>query len=149
METFEFVREKKRAKISVLSAQVRGHNGTNKNPKGITGLHPQVDYSMLADLVHDFFRVRSVQCCPEEFVDVTVQIRLQRESLDFVLKLIIPCSLISSMIFLGFVLPPESGERIGLSITVLWPLRCFNNSAPNSCHQTVFLCLGSSTLQSC
>ena len=65
------------------------------------------------------------QCCPHEFVDVTVQIRLQRESLDFVLKLIIPCSLISSMIFLGFVLPPESGERIGLSITVLLAMTVF------------------------
>ena len=65
------------------------------------------------------------QCCPHEFVDVTIQIRLQRESLDFVLKLIIPCSLISSMIFLGFVLPPESGERIGLSITVLLAMTVF------------------------
>ena len=65
------------------------------------------------------------QCCPHEFVDVTVQIQLQRESLDFVLKLIIPCSLISSMIFLGFVLPPESGERIGLSITVLLAMTVF------------------------
>ncbi|XP_078363160.1 neuronal acetylcholine receptor subunit alpha-10-like [Oculina patagonica] len=65
------------------------------------------------------------QCCPHAFVDVTVQIQLQRESLDFVLKLIIPCSLISSMIFLGFVLPPESGERIGLSITVLLAMTVF------------------------
>lgn len=65
------------------------------------------------------------QCCPHAFVDVTVQIRLQRESLDFILKLIIPCSLISSMIFLGFVLPPESGERIGLSITVLLAMTVF------------------------
>ena len=65
------------------------------------------------------------QCCPHAFVDVTVHIELQRESLDFILKLIIPCSLISSMIFLGFVLPPESGERIGLSITVLLAMTVF------------------------
>ena len=65
------------------------------------------------------------QCCPHAFVDVTVYINLQRESLDFILKLIIPCSLISSMIFLGFVLPPESGERIGLSITVLLAMTVF------------------------
>ena len=65
------------------------------------------------------------QCCPYTFVDVTVHIKLQRESLDFILKLIIPCSLISSMIFLGFVLPPESGERIGLSITVLLAMTVF------------------------
>ena len=65
------------------------------------------------------------QCCPHSFVDVTVRIRIQRQSLDFVLKMIIPCCLISSMIFLGFVLPPESGERIGLSITVLLAMTVF------------------------
>ncbi|KAK2573941.1 Neuronal acetylcholine receptor subunit alpha-7 [Acropora cervicornis] len=68
---------------------------------------------------------RKYQCCPRAFVDVTIHMKLQRESLDFVLKLIIPCSLISSMIFLGFVLPPESGERIGLSITVLLAMTVF------------------------
>ncbi|KAL9981975.1 hypothetical protein ACROYT_G010751 [Oculina patagonica] len=65
------------------------------------------------------------QCCPHEFVDITVRVNIRRESLDYILKLIIPCSLISSMIFLGFVLPPESGERIGLSITVLLAMTVF------------------------
>ena len=65
------------------------------------------------------------QCCPHEFVDITINVHIRRESLDYILKLIIPCSLISSMIFLGFVLPPESGERIGLSITVLLAMTVF------------------------
>ncbi|XP_022787608.1 neuronal acetylcholine receptor subunit alpha-10-like [Stylophora pistillata] len=65
------------------------------------------------------------QCCPHEFVDITVSAKIRRESLDYILKLIIPCSMISSMIFLGFVLPPESGERIGLSITVLLAMTVF------------------------
>lgn len=65
------------------------------------------------------------QCCPHAFVDVSAVIKIRRESLDYILKMIIPCSLISSMIFLGFVLPPESGERIGLSITVLLALTVF------------------------
>lgn len=76
-------------------------------------------------LVKSHRNKRRYQCCPHPFVDVTVQVKLQRESLDFVLKLIIPCSLISSMIFLGFVLPPESGERIGLSMTVLLAMTVF------------------------
>ena len=65
------------------------------------------------------------QCCPHEFVDITITVKIRRESLDYILKLLIPCSLISSMIFLGFVLPPESGERIGLSITVLLAMTVF------------------------
>ena len=65
------------------------------------------------------------QCCPYEFVDITVTIAMQRESLDYFITLIIPCCLISSMIFLGFILPPESGERIGLSITVMLAMTVF------------------------
>ena len=64
-------------------------------------------------------------CCKHPFVDVTIVIQIRRESIDYILKLIIPCSLISSMIFLGFILPPESGERIGLSITVLLAMTVF------------------------
>lgn len=64
-------------------------------------------------------------CCPNEFVDVAVTFTIRRESIDYILKLIIPCALISSMIFLGFILPPESGERIGLSITVLLAMTVF------------------------
>ncbi|XP_031556612.1 neuronal acetylcholine receptor subunit beta-3-like [Actinia tenebrosa] len=65
------------------------------------------------------------KCCVYDFVDVTIKIEISRVSLDYIMKLIIPCSLISSMIFLGFVLPPESGERIGLSITVLLAMTVF------------------------
>ncbi|EDO39913.1 predicted protein, partial [Nematostella vectensis] len=68
---------------------------------------------------------KNYKCCKYPFVDVTITITISRVSLDYIMKLIIPCSLISSMIFLGFVLPPESGERIGLSITVLLAMTVF------------------------
>lgn len=65
------------------------------------------------------------QCCQVPYVDVTITIEMGRESMDYVINLILPCCLISSMIFLGFILPPESGERIGLSITVLLAMTVF------------------------
>lgn len=68
---------------------------------------------------------RKYQCCDDRYVDVTITIEMGRESMDYVINLILPCCLISSMIFLGFVLPPESGERIGLSITVLLAMTVF------------------------
>ena len=68
---------------------------------------------------------KKYSCCPYKFVDVTIRFHIRRESIDYILKLIIPCALISSMIFLGFILPPESGERIGLSITVLLAMTVF------------------------
>lgn len=69
--------------------------------------------------------IEHYQCCKEPFVDITVTIEMGRESMDYFINYIVPCCLISSMIFLGFILPPESGERIGLSITVLLAMTVF------------------------
>ena len=69
--------------------------------------------------------VHNYQCCEHPYVDVTVTIKMGRQSMDYFINLILPCCLISSMIFLGFILPPESGERIGLSITVLLAMTVF------------------------
>ncbi|XP_048583122.1 neuronal acetylcholine receptor subunit alpha-10 isoform X2 [Nematostella vectensis] len=59
------------------------------------------------------------------FDDITVTIHIGRNFFNYCVNLIIPCALISCMIFLGFILPPESGERIGLSITVLLAMTVF------------------------
>eukprot|EP00795_Rhopilema_esculentum_P010746 gene10746-19533_t len=65
------------------------------------------------------------QCCEMPFSDVTVTIRIRRQAMNHALTLILPCALLSSLIVLGFILPPESGERIGLSITVLLAVTVF------------------------
>ena len=59
------------------------------------------------------------------FDDVTITLVIVREYFSVFVNLIIPCMLISTMIFLGFILPPECGERIGLSITVLLAMTVF------------------------
>lgn len=59
------------------------------------------------------------------FYHVVMSVQMRRVTSDYLINLIIPCCLISSMIFLGFILPPESGERIGLSITVLLAMTVF------------------------
>ena len=66
-----------------------------------------------------------------EFDDVTITIVIGRQYFTFCVNLIIPCFLISSMIFLGFTLPPECGERIGLSITVLLAMTVFQQLTAN------------------
>ena len=68
---------------------------------------------------------KKYQCCEVPFTDLTVKIKLRRHAINYTLTLIIPCALLSSLVFLGFVLPPESGERIGLSITVLLSVTVF------------------------
>lgn len=41
------------------------------------------------------------------------------------MNLVVPCALIACMIFLVFVLPPKSGERISLGITVMLSMAIF------------------------
>ena len=54
------------------------------------------------------------ECCPEPYVDITFTIKIRRRTLYYFFNLIVPCVLISSMALLGFTLPPDSGEKLGL-----------------------------------
>ncbi len=56
----------------------------------------------------------SYDCCPEKYPFVMFEIHIRRRTLYFVFNLIFPCILISLMSLLGFLLPPDSSEKIGL-----------------------------------
>ena len=47
------------------------------------------------------------------------EIHIRRRTLYFKINLIFPCVLISFMSILGFSLPPDSGEKIGLGIKLV------------------------------
>nr|XP_032528401.1 neuronal acetylcholine receptor subunit alpha-7 isoform X4 [Danaus plexippus plexippus] len=66
-------------------------------------------------------------CCPEPYVDVTFTIMIRRRTLYYFFNLIVPCVLISSMALLGFTLPPDSGEKLTLGVTILLSLTVFLN----------------------
>ena len=79
------------------------------------------------DLVNAL-KIRSAEqyeCCAHPLADVTLAIEIERKPLFYVFNLVVPCMIILSMILLGFFLPPESGERITLSITVLLAMAVF------------------------
>lgn len=50
---------------------------------------------------------------------------LQRQELYYFFNLIMPCALITGISLLVFCLPPETGEKISLEITVLLSLCVF------------------------
>ncbi|XP_780864.3 neuronal acetylcholine receptor subunit beta-2 [Strongylocentrotus purpuratus] len=56
---------------------------------------------------------------------VEYSVFLRRIPTYFVFNLIMPCTLISATTFLSFFLPPESGEKVSLGITVLLSLTVF------------------------
>ena len=53
-------------------------------------------------------------CCPEPYLDITYVIKIRRRTLYYFFNLIVPCLLIAAMAVLGFTLPPDSGEKLGL-----------------------------------
>ncbi|XP_050401517.1 neuronal acetylcholine receptor subunit alpha-10 [Patella vulgata] len=62
---------------------------------------------------------------PEPYPDVTFYVTLRRKPLFYVLNLLFPCILITSVAMLGFLLPPDAGEKVSLEITVLLSLAVF------------------------
>jgi len=76
------------------------------------------------------------ECCPEPYVDITFTIHIRRRTLYYFFNLIVPCVLISSMALLGFTLPPDSGEKLTLDVTVLLSLTVFLNQVSDSMPNT-------------
>ncbi|XP_044741671.1 neuronal acetylcholine receptor subunit alpha-7 [Chrysoperla carnea] len=66
-------------------------------------------------------------CCPEPYIDITFVIIIRRKTLYYFFNLIVPCVLIASMAVLGFTLPPDSGEKLSLGVTILLSLTVFLN----------------------
>lgn len=64
-------------------------------------------------------------CCPYPYYDVTLYLIIKRKPLYYVFNLILPCALISTLTLIKFFLPPESGEKVGLGITVLLAMTVF------------------------
>ena len=65
------------------------------------------------------------QCCPEPYPDVTFSLYMQRKATFYIMTVLFPCILTSSIAALGFILPPESGEKVSLEVTVLLSLAVF------------------------
>ena len=77
--------------------------------------------------------VKSYDCCPEKYVDITTTVHIRRRTLYYGFNLILPCVLISSMALLAFTLPPDSGEKISLGTI------CYDALSTNLRYQSIAL----------
>lgn len=75
-------------------------------------------------------------CCPHPYADITYTIHMKRKVLYYIFNLIIPTTIIVFFILVGFCLPPDTGERITLNITVLLTMTVFLNIASNTLPST-------------
>lgn len=64
-------------------------------------------------------------CCKEPFPDVTFMIHIRRRLLYYMYNVIFPCVMMSALTVLVFFLPPDSGEKLTLGITVLLAFSVF------------------------
>ena len=64
-------------------------------------------------------------CCKEPFPDVTFHINIRRRSTYYLYNVIFPCVMMSALTLLVFCLPPDSGEKITMGITVLLAFSVF------------------------
>ncbi|CAF2860419.1 unnamed protein product [Rotaria sp. Silwood2] len=65
-------------------------------------------------------------CCPNVYPYVLYTIRMRRRSLYYFTNIVVPCFLISCMTLLGFLLSPQSGEKLTLQITTLLTIVMFS-----------------------
>ena len=64
-------------------------------------------------------------CCQHPFVHITFTVHIRRRPLFYVQNLILPCILLATLSVFSFSLPPSSGERIALVITLLLGLTVY------------------------
>ncbi|CAC5411108.1 Neuronal acetylcholine receptor subunit alpha-9-I,Neuronal acetylcholine receptor subunit alpha-9-II [Mytilus coruscus] len=89
----------------------------------ISSFVPSVEWSVVG--IPAVRHVTLYGCCPEPYPDVTFYVVLDRKPLFYMMSLIFPCMLITAVACLGFMLPPDSGEKVSLEITVLLSLAVF------------------------
>jgi len=64
-------------------------------------------------------------CCVEPYPDVTFSIVIRRRTLYYLFNVVFPCLWLTVLSLVGFWLPPDSGEKITLGITVLLAFSVF------------------------
>ncbi len=79
------------------------------------------------DLIEAHLRRNVVyySCCFEPFPDVTITVVIRRKILYYMYNVILPCMMMSVLTLLVFCLPPDSGEKIALGVTVLLAFSVF------------------------
>ena len=70
-------------------------------------------------------RVKYYTCCPEPFPEIVITFHIRRKTLYYMYNIVFPCMMMSTLTVLVFCLPPDSGEKIALGVTVLLAFSVF------------------------
>ncbi|CAH1254221.1 CHRNA7 [Branchiostoma lanceolatum] len=70
-------------------------------------------------------KVTYYDCCPGPWPSIELHIHLKRRRLFYVVNMVVPCLDLLMLNLAAFYIPPDSGERLGFTITVLLSLVVF------------------------
>ncbi len=64
-------------------------------------------------------------CCTYGYADVTITMKIRRKPLFYIFNFIVPYVVLLVCLWIGYLVPPQSGERISLSLTILLAFSIF------------------------
>lgn len=69
--------------------------------------------------------IRKHSCCPDPHPDMTYVLHIRRKTFYYIFNIIMPCVMLSTLTLLTFWLPPTSGEKITLGLSVFLAFSMF------------------------
>ena len=83
----------------------------------LSNYYPSGEWDLLgANVTKD---VTYYNCCPEPYPSLVYALAIQRKQIYYILNFIFPMGSIMITSVLIFVVPPESGEKVSMSVTLL------------------------------
>lgn len=90
---------------------------SNQVPVVIDGFHQHTEFKLIE--ARSVYENQYYSCCPEPYPTIKFFLQIRREYLAYTYSIILPLIVSTAVGFCSFVLTPDSGERISLSVTVL------------------------------
>ena len=69
--------------------------------------------------------IRTHSCCEDPYPDLTYTLHVRRKTFYYIFNIIVPCIMLSILTLLTFWLPPTSGEKITLGLSVFLAFSMF------------------------
>ncbi|KAH3703110.1 hypothetical protein DPMN_078139 [Dreissena polymorpha] len=81
------------------------------------------EWDLLSVVLEKGFRMHS--CCDDTYPDLTYTLQVRRKTFYYIFNIIVPCIMLSILTLLTFWLPPTSGEKITLGLSVFLAFSMF------------------------
>ncbi|WAR04964.1 ACH10-like protein [Mya arenaria] len=81
------------------------------------------EWDLLSVVLEKGFRTQS--CCEDLYPDLTYTLYVRRKTFYYIFNIIVPCIMLSILTLLTFWLPPTSGEKITLGLSVFLAFSMF------------------------